>query len=322
MAEVIVPFRRRIAVVGDPDTVFAQLRSPERLIQCVPGGQLTQVVNPRAFKGHLTVNVGPFALPYSGVGRITLSGPGRRQSRIALEGNGPAGAGNAPRPTRCMCFQVSGSATHLVLGHRRGQGGSISPQSGPLWMARVCGTMATASSTGFLAGEFAGWEWQVPDILAHVARADDLYFDAVIRVWVRRWWSGRIVLLGDAASSVTIFGDGSSMAIVGAWQLATALERHAEVGAAFVAYERAPAETRRAAPVQGPAGRALPQLWAARCGSWVTWIRARRPSFARLDSIRRSRLGSNSDTPGPAMVVAGLVLGVAALRVQRGQSRV
>ena len=48
------------------------------------------------------------------------------------------------------------------------------------------------------------------------SRADDLYFDAVIRARVRRWWSGRIVLLGDAASSVTIFGDGSSMAIVGA----------------------------------------------------------------------------------------------------------
>lgn len=94
MAEVIVPFRRQIAVLGDPDTVFAQLRDPERLIQCVPGGQLTQVVNPRAFKGHLTVNVGPFALPYSGVGHITLSGQGRRQSTIALEGHGPVGAGN------------------------------------------------------------------------------------------------------------------------------------------------------------------------------------------------------------------------------------
>jgi carbon monoxide dehydrogenase subunit G len=92
MAEVIVPFRRRIAVVGDPDTVFAQLRDPERLIQCVAGGQLTQVVNPRAFKGHL--NVGPFALPYSGVGHITLSGPDRQQSTIALEGHGPVGAGS------------------------------------------------------------------------------------------------------------------------------------------------------------------------------------------------------------------------------------
>lgn len=100
----------------------------------------------------------------------------------------------------------------------------------------------------FLAGEFAGSGWHVADILAHVARADDLYFDAVSRVRVRRWWSGRVVLLGDAASSVTIFGDGSSMAIVGAWELAKALERHAEVGAAFEAYERA--QRRHVAPRQ------------------------------------------------------------------------
>jgi 2-polyprenyl-6-methoxyphenol hydroxylase-like FAD-dependent oxidoreductase len=100
----------------------------------------------------------------------------------------------------------------------------------------------------FLASEFAGSGWQVPDILTHVARADDLYFDAVIGVRIRRWWQGRVVLLGDAASSVTIFGDGSSMAIVGAWELAKALERHAEVQAAFEAYERA--QRRHVAPRQ------------------------------------------------------------------------
>ena len=100
----------------------------------------------------------------------------------------------------------------------------------------------------FLAREFAGSGWLVPDILAQVARADDLYFDAVIRTRVRRWWSGRVALLGDAASSVTIFGDGSSMAIVGAWELAKALERQADVGVAFEAYERA--QRRHVAPRQ------------------------------------------------------------------------
>ena len=91
----------------------------------------------------------------------------------------------------------------------------------------------------FLARAFAGAGWLVPSILEYLERTDDLYFDAVSRVRVSRWSSNRVVLLGDAASSVTIFGDGSSMAIAGAWELAKALERHADVTGAFDAYERA-----------------------------------------------------------------------------------
>ena len=100
----------------------------------------------------------------------------------------------------------------------------------------------------FLASAFAGAGWLVPSILEYLARTDDLYFDAVSRVRVSRWWSNRVVLLGDAASSVTIFGDGSSMAIAGAWELAKALERHADVADAFDAYERS--QRRRVEPRQ------------------------------------------------------------------------
>lgn len=91
----------------------------------------------------------------------------------------------------------------------------------------------------FLREAFSGGGWLVPDILEAMAGAGDLYFDAVSRVRLRRWWRGRVVLLGDAASSVTIFGDGSSMAIAGARELAQALEGHAGVAQALAAYERA-----------------------------------------------------------------------------------
>lgn len=105
-----------------------------------------------------------------------------------------------------------------------------------------------ADQKAFLASAFAGAGWLVPSILEYLERTDDLYFDAVSRVRVSRWWSNRVVLLGDAASSVTIFGDGSSMAIAGAWELAKALERHADVADAFDAYERA--QRRRVEPRQ------------------------------------------------------------------------
>jgi 2-polyprenyl-6-methoxyphenol hydroxylase-like FAD-dependent oxidoreductase len=70
---------------------------------------------------------------------------------------------------------------------------------------------------------FQGGGWRVPELLKRVQAADDLYFDSVSQVRVRPWWHGRVALLGDAASCVSLFGDGSSLAMAGAFTLAQEL---------------------------------------------------------------------------------------------------
>jgi 2-polyprenyl-6-methoxyphenol hydroxylase-like FAD-dependent oxidoreductase len=70
---------------------------------------------------------------------------------------------------------------------------------------------------------FAGIGWRVPEFLNAVRAANDMYFDSVARVDVANWARGRIALLGDASSCVSLFGDGSTLAMAGAYQLATAL---------------------------------------------------------------------------------------------------
>jgi 2-polyprenyl-6-methoxyphenol hydroxylase-like FAD-dependent oxidoreductase len=70
---------------------------------------------------------------------------------------------------------------------------------------------------------FAGIGWRVPEFLDAVRGAHDMYFDSVARVNVAKWARGRIALLGDASSCVSLFGDGSTLAIAGAYELAKAL---------------------------------------------------------------------------------------------------
>jgi 2-polyprenyl-6-methoxyphenol hydroxylase-like FAD-dependent oxidoreductase len=74
-----------------------------------------------------------------------------------------------------------------------------------------------------LCAAYAGAGWRVPELLDRVRVADDLYFDSVSRVEVPTWSSGRVGLVGDAASCVSLFGDGSSLAMTGAFTLADAL---------------------------------------------------------------------------------------------------
>jgi len=84
---------------------------------------------------------------------------------------------------------------------------------------------------------YAGVGWRVPELLDRLRAADDLYFDAVSRVRMDSWTRGRVTLLGDSASSVSLFGDGSSSAMVGARTLAEELSAGADTDTALSRYE-------------------------------------------------------------------------------------
>jgi 2-polyprenyl-6-methoxyphenol hydroxylase-like FAD-dependent oxidoreductase len=78
----------------------------------------------------------------------------------------------------------------------------------------------TSQHKRLLIDAFAQGSWRVPELLYRVRETEDLYFDAVSLVRVPNWSKGRITLVGDAASCLSLFDDGSSMAMVGALTLA------------------------------------------------------------------------------------------------------
>ncbi len=72
----------------------------------------------------------------------------------------------------------------------------------------------------FVIDASGGMGWRVPELLDRVRHSEDLYLDSVSRVALDSWNRGRTVLVGDAASCVSLLGEGSSMAIAGAAELA------------------------------------------------------------------------------------------------------
>ena len=96
----------------------------------------------------------------------------------------------------------------------------------------------TAACKQVVLDAYRGGGWELPRLLDRVRAADDLYFDSVSRVRLPSWSQGRIALLGDAASCMSLFGNGSSLAITGAATLARALSTTSDdYPAAFRAYE-------------------------------------------------------------------------------------
>jgi len=86
---------------------------------------------------------------------------------------------------------------------------------------------------------FSHGGWEVPRLVAAMQRADDLFFDTVSQIHMPRWSLGRVALVGDAAHAPSFLsGQGSSLALVGAYVLAGELAAHADPADAFASYER------------------------------------------------------------------------------------
>ncbi|MFD7225889.1 FAD-dependent monooxygenase [Streptomyces sp. NPDC059892] len=84
---------------------------------------------------------------------------------------------------------------------------------------------------------FAGAGWEVPGMLAAMRDADDVFFDGVSQIRMPRWSSGRVALVGDAAYAPSFLtGQGTSLALVGAYMLAASLAGRDHT-AGFAAYE-------------------------------------------------------------------------------------
>ncbi|MEU6560828.1 FAD-dependent monooxygenase [Nocardia nova] len=81
----------------------------------------------------------------------------------------------------------------------------------------------TEACRRLLLAEFTGRTGPFDSVLDHLREGGDLYFDAVSRVSLPRWSRGRVAVVGDAASCLSLFGDGSSLAIAGAYTLAEEL---------------------------------------------------------------------------------------------------
>ncbi|WP_399920539.1 FAD-dependent monooxygenase [Streptomyces kanamyceticus] len=91
----------------------------------------------------------------------------------------------------------------------------------------------------FVARAFADDGWEIPSMVAAMRQANDPFFDAVSQIRMPCWSSGRVALVGDAAYAPSFLtGQGSSLALVGAYMLAGSLAAHRDHTAAFAAYER------------------------------------------------------------------------------------
>jgi 2-polyprenyl-6-methoxyphenol hydroxylase-like FAD-dependent oxidoreductase len=91
----------------------------------------------------------------------------------------------------------------------------------------------------FVRAAYKGSGWILKQALNDYEGTAPIFFDSMTQIVMPRWHQGRVALLGDACGCLTLLaGQGSHMAMAGAYVLARELKRHGgDYGAAFAAYQ-------------------------------------------------------------------------------------
>ncbi len=91
----------------------------------------------------------------------------------------------------------------------------------------------------FVRRAYEGAGWITEDMLEAYQGTEPIFFDSLTQIAMPRWSRGRVALLGDACGCLTLLaGQGSHMAMAGAYVIAQELERYgSHYAAAFAAYE-------------------------------------------------------------------------------------
>src|SRR5881409_1212116 len=101
-------------VSAPPDKVFAYLLDINKVVGCVPGAELTEVVDESTFKGKVKVKVGPITVAYSGTARIAERDESERMATLSAEGRETTGPGSA-RASAQMRVQTAGEHSLVTI---------------------------------------------------------------------------------------------------------------------------------------------------------------------------------------------------------------
>ena len=101
-------------VSAPPDEVFAYLLDVNKVVSCVPGAELTEVVDQSTFQGKVKVKVGPITVAYSGTARISERNDADRVATLTAEGRETTGPGSA-RATAEMRVQTAGEGSLVQI---------------------------------------------------------------------------------------------------------------------------------------------------------------------------------------------------------------
>jgi hypothetical protein len=97
-----------------PDQAWAVLMDIPRIAPCMPGAELTEVVDARNYKGKISVRLGPVALAFAGRVEIDAVDDANRSAKVKAQGSDAKGRG-AANATASFRIEPAGGGSKVFI---------------------------------------------------------------------------------------------------------------------------------------------------------------------------------------------------------------
>ena len=102
-------------VESSPDRVFAYLLDVNQVVGCLPGAELSEVVDSQTFRGRLKIKVGAVQVTYQGTARIVDMVEEESSATVTIEGDGrEVGGQGTVRARLLLTVAASGESASTV----------------------------------------------------------------------------------------------------------------------------------------------------------------------------------------------------------------
>jgi carbon monoxide dehydrogenase subunit G len=97
-----------------PEQAWAVLMDIQRIAPCMPGAELTEVVDPETYKGKISVRLGPVALAFAGLVKFEDVDDANYSARVKAQGSDAKGRG-AANAAATFRIEPSGEGSKVMV---------------------------------------------------------------------------------------------------------------------------------------------------------------------------------------------------------------
>ena len=131
--------QNEFTVPASPEQVWTYLLDVEKVAKCLPGAQLTQIVDDKTYKGKMKIKMGAMDLTFAGT--VTITELDNQTGRVVIKATGREEKGKGQADANIVAqITDQGNATHVKVSQDINMSGAVA-QYGRGMMQDVAGAM-------------------------------------------------------------------------------------------------------------------------------------------------------------------------------------
>ncbi|MGB6538086.1 MAG: SRPBCC family protein [Xanthobacteraceae bacterium] len=147
-------FDNSFEVPLSPPQAWAVLMDIPRIAPCMPGAELTEVVDPQKYQGKIAVRLGPVALTFAGRVEFDSIDEANHSARVRAQGNDAKGRGSASA-TATFRIEPAGAGSRVIIHTDLTLAGAVAQYGRGIGMIQATAAQIIAQFAANLRTQFA-----------------------------------------------------------------------------------------------------------------------------------------------------------------------